>query len=462
MRALRPTVIAALSLALITPGTISASAEEAPAGRPVRELEASLSRLEKSLTWRGSIAATYPSVDTAVRRVLKSLRRVAREQPSAVPQARAFTRQLTRLEAETGYWVRESSKPGFEPNPFLATDPLMRAALAEWSTEITEIRHDLRRPDPTRRLHLAALTTTPVSATTSPGTLFTDTHERHAMTMVVIPRGAYTAGATAQQQQQWKVPQGRRSFERPQRHVTVAHSIAAGQTEVTVGQFKQFVKETGHKPAQGMRAWQPHQDGWMDFRPRLNYLDPGFPQSDAHPVVGITKYDAQAFTVWMSRRTGHTYRLPTEGEWEYLARAGSTTAFFWGDDIESAGAHANTYDEDAFAANRFRAGSTVWDHVPDVHDGHAHTSPAASFNPNAFGLHDMTGNAREFVADTWVNNLKDASTDASVRHGQAPFIVVRGGAWNYRPQNLRTAYRNGYLSSEARTNMFGFRLVRDL
>nr|AHX39411.1 hypothetical protein wt6.34c [Streptomyces sp. WT6] len=462
MKALRSAAVAAIGLVLLASGTTPSTAESPLSSGRVRELEASLSRLEDSLVWRGSITATFPHVDTAVQRALESFRRVQGAHPSAVPQARTFIKQLDRLAAEAGYWVRESARAGFKPDPFLATDPLMRATVAEWATEVSEVRHALLTRPTNRRPRAATLAAASANASSPPGTTFSDAQEHQAMKMVVIPRGSYTAGATAREQQLWQVPEGRRGFERPQRRVRVGRAIAVGQTEVTLGQFKRFVRETGYSPAQGMRTWAPGQDGWMDFRPELNYLHPGFAQSDLHPVVGITKSDAQAFAAWMSRRTGYTYRLPTEGEWEYVARAGTVSTFFWGERIEAAGEYANTYDEDAFAANRFRAGTKTWEQVAGVHDGYAFTAPVASFKPNRFGLYDVTGNAREFVADTWVEDLKNASADASVRRGEAPFVVVRGGAWNYRPLNLRIAYRSGYLCSEARTNMFGFRLVRDL
>ncbi|WP_167977428.1 formylglycine-generating enzyme family protein [Lentzea indica] len=426
-------------------------------------LEASLTRLQNELTWRGSADATYPPIDEAVDTVLADLLRVRSERPSAVPRAGAFNEQLERLAAEADYWVRVSSDPGYTPS-VLDTPSLMRASLAEWSTEIGEVLRHLRSPDPLRKpVRPAVPGGAEVGVTTPAGTVFADAKEPTAMNMVVVPPGSYTAGAMAEEQEAFGVPVVRRHFELPQLQVTVGKAIAVGQKEVTVAQFQQFVKETGYEPAQGMRTWLPNQQSSMDFRPELNHLDPGFPQTDDHPVVGITKNDAEAFAAWLSKRTGKTYRLPTEGEWEYAARAGSQTPFFWGDQLADAGRYANTYDEDAYTTNHFwvAGSSSEWPHV-GVRDGFAYTAPVGSFKPNAFGLYDVTGNAREFVADTWVDSLEGATADASVRHGEAPFVVVRGGAWNYQPQNLRIAYRSGYLSSETRVNMFGFRLVREL
>ncbi|MFI1731908.1 formylglycine-generating enzyme family protein [Streptomyces acidicola] len=460
MKAIRVATIAvSLSLGILTT-TVSASA--APANSQVRALETSLTELQDSLTWQGSAGATYPAVDTAVDQALENLDRVQREHPAAVPQAGTFRDQLARLASEADYWVRVTSESGYAPG-VLDTVSNVQAGLKEWWTETGEIRRDLHKPSTVRPARPAAPSLTTVDETARPGTVFTDVREKNAMKMVVVPPGHYTAGATAEEQEAFGVPTARRHFERPQKEVTVGKPIAVGRTEVTVGQFKQFVKETGYQPAQGMRTWLPNQDSLLQFRPELNYLNPGFPQTDDDPVVGITKNDAEAFAAWMSKRTGEKYRLPTEGEWEYAARGGTQTPFFWGDNVEDAGLYANTYDEDSYAANHFSVlGSGEWDHVHNVHDGFEYTAPVGSFKPNPFGLYDMTGNAREFVADTWVDSEAGATADASVRYGEAQFVVLRGGAWVYQPQNLRIAYRSGYLSSETRTNMFGFRLVRDL
>ncbi|WP_432146473.1 formylglycine-generating enzyme family protein [Streptomyces sp. bgisy084] len=460
MKAIRVTAIA-ISL-ILSPLATGASASTATANEQMKALKASLATLQDSLTWQGSARATYPTVDTAVEQALTDLRRIQREHPTAVPRASTFKTQLERLASEADYWVRVTAEPGYTPG-VLDTVANVQAGLREWWTETGEIRRDLRKPSTVRPVHRATSSRTGVDEFTRAGTVFSDVREKNAMHMVVVPPGSYTAGATEEEQETFGVPSARRHFERPQQEVTVSKSIAVGRTEVTVGQFKQFVKKTGCRPAQGMRTWLPNQDSLMEFRPELNYLNPGFPQTDDDPVVGITKNDAEALAAWMSQRTGQTYRLPTEGEWEYVARAGSQNPFFWGDDVEDAGQYANTYDEDAYAANRFSiTGSGEWAHLENVRDGFTHTAPVGSFKPNAFGLYDVTGNAREFVADTWIDSQEGATADASVRHGEAPFVVLRGGAWNYQPQNLRIAYRSGYLSSEARTNMFGFRLVREL
>ncbi|MFD7282162.1 formylglycine-generating enzyme family protein [Streptomyces sp. NPDC059862] len=461
MKAIRVVAAIAVSLSLGTLAT-TVNASAATASKQVKALETSLAELQDSLTWQGSAGATYPAVDTAVDQTLENLDRVQRKHPAAVPQAAIFESQLVRLASEADYWVRVTAESGYAPG-VLDTVSNVQAGLKEWWTETGEIRKNLRKPATLRPARPVVPSLATVDATTRPGTVFSDAQEKNALQMVVVPPGSYTAGATEEEQETFGVPTVRRHFERPQKEVTVGKPIAVGRTEVTVGQFKQFVKETGYQPAQGMRTWLANEDSLLQFRPDLNYLNPGFPQTDDDPVVGITKNDAEAFAAWMSERTGEKYRLPTEGEWEYVARGGAQTPFFWGEDVEDAGQYANTYDEDAYAANRFSIiGSGEWAHVENVHDGFKHTAPVGSFKPNAFGLYDMTGNAREFVADAWVDSQAGATPDASVRHGEAPFVVLRGGAWAYQPQNLRVAYRNGYLSSETRTNMFGFRLVRDL
>jgi formylglycine-generating enzyme required for sulfatase activity len=158
------------------------------------------------------------------------------------------------------------------------------------------------------------------------------------------------------------------------------------------------------------------------------------------PVINVNWEDAKKFVEWLSKRTGRTYRLLTEAEWEYAARAGTTTRYSFGDEIAALGDHA------WFGEN---SGS--------------HPHPVGEKKPNAFGLHDMHGNVSEWVEDCYHEGYHGAPTDGSIWAANCiydPRRVHRGGSWNYRPDLLRSAGRDS--SSDARNDNIGFRVGRTL
>ena len=159
------------------------------------------------------------------------------------------------------------------------------------------------------------------------------------------------------------------------------------------------------------------------------------------PVINVSWDDAQQYVAWFSKMTGRPYRLLTEAEWEYAARAGSTTAYFWGDEIGKGN------------ANCTGCGSQ-WDN--------RQTSPVGSFKPNAFGLYDMAGNVWQWVQDCYHDNYDGAPTDGSAwTIGDCSRRVVRGGSWYNDPQDLRSANRL-WFSTDGRMPHIGFRLGRTL
>ena len=163
----------------------------------------------------------------------------------------------------------------------------------------------------------------------------------------------------------------------------------------------------------------------------------------AQPVINVNWNEAQAYAAWLSAQTGNTYRLPSEAEWEYAARAGMTTTYSWDNEIGEN------------RANCVGCGSE-WDN--------RQTAPVGSFAANAFGLFDMHGNVWEWVEDCYVNTYTDAPSDGSARTsgcGANVRAVVRGGSWSSLPRSLRSANR-GSSSPSDRINTDGFRLVRDL
>jgi len=168
---------------------------------------------------------------------------------------------------------------------------------------------------------------------------------------------------------------------------------------------------------------------------------PGFAQTDRDPVVCVSWNDAKAYAAWLSKTTGKLYRLLTEAEWEYAARAGTTTAWYWGDDLGGGNANCDG------------CGSR-WDNES--------TSPAGSFKPNGFQLYDMLGNAWQWVEDCYVGDYRNAPTDGSaVEAKDCGSRVIRGGSWYHNPPFLRVALRYGN-SPGIRDNALGFRLARTI
>ena len=164
--------------------------------------------------------------------------------------------------------------------------------------------------------------------------------------------------------------------------------------------------------------------------------------------------DAQAYARWLSAETGKTYRLPSEAEWEYAARAGTTTRRHWGDDPDDGCAYANGADR------TFEARVDNWT-VMDCTDGVVWTSPVGAYRPNAFGLHDVLGNVWEWVEDCWHDDYDGAPRDGSswTTGGDCGRRVARGGSWNNSPRGLRSANRS-WSGAERRTSNIGFRVAR--
>jgi formylglycine-generating enzyme required for sulfatase activity len=248
--------------------------------------------------------------------------------------------------------------------------------------------------------------------------------------------------------------------ERPAHQVTV-RPFAIARCETTVAEFREFVRDTGYVTVaeRGTGCFRIDSDtGAFLRRSDANWESPGFRQIDNHPVVCVSRNDAMAYARWLGLRTGTRYRLPTEAEWEYAARAGTRSRRFWGDDADRGCGFANGADLSAKA--RFPDWSTM-----DCHDGFVLPAPAGSYRRNAFGLSDMIGNVWEWVEDCWHDSYKAAPTNGGAWLGEdardCAGRVVRGGAWNYRPSGLRSANRFRRGAGDTSANV-GFRLVRDI
>ena len=257
--------------------------------------------------------------------------------------------------------------------------------------------------------------------------------------------------------------------EAPAHTVRITRPFYMGATEVTVGQFRQFVAQSGYVPesiadgtggygynAQYDASKSKRGDAFEGRDVRYSWLNPGFAQTDTHPVVNVTWGDAQALATWLSKQEGRNYHLPTEAQWEYAARGTTTTRYHCGDDPQCLLQVANTFDESSkpqwpqFAANALKG-----------NDGYAFTAPVASFAPNAFGLYDMHGNAWEWTQDLYA---EDYYAKSPVNDPQGPEdggeYVRRGGSWHTWSLYARSSYRN-WNSPQTRYTLVGIRLVMD-
>ena len=262
--------------------------------------------------------------------------------------------------------------------------------------------------------------------------------------MVVVPAGSYRMGSPSSEQGRWE-------SEGPVHEVTIAAPFAIGRHEVTVAEFGRFVDEMGYSARSSCRTCE---GGEVKDRTGRGWRNPGFEQSGRHPVAYVNWNDAQAYVAWLSRKTGEEYRLPSESEWEYAARAGTATARYWGEGESGQCRHANGLD----ASAKERSG---WD-VASCRDGHVHTAPVGSFAANGWALHDMLGNVSEWTEDCWNGSYTGAPSDGSAwEYGNCRRRVLRGGSWELIPLYLRAANRVGGTAG-GRSHYVGFRVARTL
>jgi formylglycine-generating enzyme required for sulfatase activity len=224
---------------------------------------------------------------------------------------------------------------------------------------------------------------------------------------------------------------------------------------VTRAQFSAFVFETGYRITAPCGAYDLATKTFVR-PPGTSWLEPGFVQSDRDPVVCVSYDDAQAYIRWLTRKTKRLYRLPSEAEWEYAARAGTQTVRPWGE--ANICRHANVADRSAVAAGLEDTSATAF----ACSDGFTFTAPVASFAPNAFGLHDMLGNTAQWMADCLSPTYDGAPADAMPRAGAEDCRrVLRGGAWMTPPESIRSARRSSD-PRDGRGNGLSFRVARDL
>ena len=249
--------------------------------------------------------------------------------------------------------------------------------------------------------------------------------------LTIVRPGSFVMGAPAGET-------NREEDEGPLHEVTIPNGLAVGKFEVTFREWQACVEDGGCRRRPGDESW-----GRFD-----------------RPVIDVNWSDAQRYLEWLSEETSFEYRLLTEAEWEYAARAGVSASRYWGGGASPACEYANVADDAARSSEGLRWPQT-W-RFSDCNDGFDATAPAGSFSPNGFGLHDVLGNVWEWTQDCWNDRYVQAPNDGSAwETGDCGRRVVRGGAWNTRPEQVRVAVRDG-VRAGTRSNNLGFRVVRRL
>ena len=282
----------------------------------------------------------------------------------------------------------------------------------------------------------------------APGTRFRDCPD--CPEMVVVPPGEFDMGYDGGEPER---------YEGPVRRVRIGYAFAVGRTEVTNAQYRRFIEASGHPttdagcdiPPPGQRAPVPV--------PGTTWRDPGYgrPIRDDEPVACVRWSDAVAYVNWLAGVTGQRYRLLTEAEWEYAARAGTTGRHVWGEDVAAACRQANIYDQSAS-----RATPQGDKRAAPCDDGFPGVAPVGSFAPNAFGLHDMIGNVWEWIEDCYEMPYSATPADGSAQLARGcNRRGSRGGGWRSDYARQIPTFR-GRDPESLTSQIFGFRVARDL
>ncbi len=264
--------------------------------------------------------------------------------------------------------------------------------------------------------------------------------------MILLPQGTFLMGSPVDEV-------GRKDDER--QHEVSVGSFAIGVDEVTFEQFAEFVRSTNHRtdadPANGCGHLGEEESNWPNEN---TWRAPGFDQQPDHPVVCVSWRDAAAYAAWLSQETGFDYRLLTEAEWEYAARASTTSVNHWGDDLAQACVYENIRDLTALDA------FPDW-RVADCSDGYVQTAPVGRFQANGFGIHDMGGNVGEWTCSMFSPDYSGQESLCSEdEDGEG---VIRGGAWSAELTDVRSANRDHVPVSDKYVGSdLGFRVARGL
>lgn len=293
-----------------------------------------------------------------------------------------------------------------------------------------------------------------------PGETFKDCAE--CQTMVVIPAGKFKIGSTPEERAREGVPAAFGDHEGPVRDITIAKPFAIATTETTRGQWAQFVKETQRPIPTECATYNPNEDAWGGIKGNVaNWQKPGFDQTDDHPAVCVGYQDATDYAAWLSKKTGQHYRLASEAEWEYAARAGTATARPWGDSVTPICTKAHIMTSATFAAIK---NADSWTDELICSSDKSWTMPVASFDPNPWGVYDMLGNVWEWVADCAAHDHSTLPADGSPQNqgGDCNKRLTKGGAFHSRVWLARPGTRGEGQSGTNRPVASGIRVVRDL
>jgi formylglycine-generating enzyme required for sulfatase activity len=298
----------------------------------------------------------------------------------------------------------------------------------------------------------------PQAAAPRPGAVLRDCP--HCPEMVVVPAGSFQMGGDEAEHARESIPPEMAAHELPVHPVRIGHALAVGRFEVTRAQYAAFRREQPAVGGDGGCNVIDAAAGKWNLDPARSWRDPGFAQDDRHPVVCVSWNDANAYVAWLSQRTGHRYRLPSESEWEYFARGGTRSTRWWGEQREDTCRYANAADLSRAAVQHVPAPTPEL--VFQCRDGYVQTAPVGRFPPNPFGLSDVSGNAWEWTADCWNPDYTGAPSDGSARtDGDCSKHIDRGGSWVNSPKYLRSAVRHADVTT-IRNDVLGLRVVREL
>lgn len=270
--------------------------------------------------------------------------------------------------------------------------------------------------------------------------------------MVMVPAGKFRMGTPV------GTPINNETGEMPPVPMTIPKPFLLGRTELTRGEFEVFARETKFEPKILCRVWNRARMRYVDD-PNRSWREPGVPKNPTakHPISCVNWHESKAYAAWLAARTGKAYRLPTEAEWEYAARAGSDALYPWGDNPGGACKTANIYDISARKVT-----PQAWPHAACV-DDFPDVAPVASLQPNAFGLYDMIGNVWEFAEDCATKSHIGRPPDgrAWTWQGGCKRIIQRGGGWFTSTERSRPGY-HGDATATDHFDFGGFRVARDL
>jgi len=331
--------------------------------------------------------------------------------------------------------------------------------LAQKAQQLAEQAKDLAPDLPGLGDIQERMTNARLYASYKPGQVFTDRYvdlPGQTPSMVVVPTGSFDMGAPDSEE-------GRAGAETPQHQVTIGKGFALSRAEITIGQFREFVRASGYQPDSvklGGASVYDERGGALRDDPDATWQSDyaGRAATDERlPVVNISWNDAKAYVDWLGQRTGKHYRLPSEAEFEYALRGGTTTKYWWGN-----GAPTRKVENLTGSGDRSQSGRRWSNAFEKYRDGYWGPAPVMSFEANPYGLFDIDGNVSEWVLDCWHDSYVRAPADGSawVNPGCST-RVVRGGSWGSSPDQVRSAYRQG-ADGSVRSGRVGFRVLREL